>query len=136
MSEAGFSTVELLERSSFLAKLQRRRLAPSRWQDLLRAARGEKPPRAPDPWDCCGSACKPCVKELYREEMRVWSEVHPDGPNEEEDGEGGEKTPALDESDEEERASPKVEIEVESGALELKDVQKSRGDVKEPLGDW
>ncbi|KAK4056310.1 hypothetical protein OIO90_002754 [Microbotryomycetes sp. JL221] len=70
---------ELLERSKFLVKLQRRRLAPVRWAQLIAAARSTRPPKEPAPWECCGSSCQPCVKELYREEKRVWDEIHPDG---------------------------------------------------------
>ncbi|KAK4049414.1 hypothetical protein OIV83_004147 [Microbotryomycetes sp. JL201] len=73
------SEEELLERSPFLAKLQRRRPAPVRWAQLVAIARSSKPPKEPAPWDCCGSSCQPCVKELYKQEKRVWDEVHPDG---------------------------------------------------------
>ncbi|THV08417.1 hypothetical protein K435DRAFT_847282 [Dendrothele bispora CBS 962.96] len=82
---------ECLERSSFLANLQRKgRLTPSRLQELFAAlmyswimqAKSPKPPKEPDPWDCCGSNCKPCVNELWRQELRCWQECHPDGVEE------------------------------------------------------
>ncbi|GAA5951160.1 hypothetical protein JCM21900_004360 [Sporobolomyces salmonicolor] len=105
---------DLFDRSPFLLKLSKRRLAPSRLAALLAAASSSKPPREPDPWDCCGSSCKPCVRELWREEKRVWGEIHPEG----EDQHGGEE----DTNTQEERgrdASPKVEIEVEMERLAL-----------------
>lgn len=121
---------DLLERSPFLVKLKGRRLAPSRLADLYAAAGAKKAPLAPEPWECCGSSCKPCVKELWREELKCWNECHPDGA--EEDEEGDER--AQETEDEEatrrekeeadrlklaklaerkERSSPKVDIKVE-----------------------
>lgn len=146
MAETALTDTELLERSDFLIKLQRRRLAPSRWQDLLRIARAPVPPRAPDPWDCCGSNCKPCVKELHREQLRVWKEVHPDGPDEtiEEDdieaarrdeNEAHGRREALKER--QDRASPKVEIEVELKGLALQDNDSNDAHEKRTaLKDW
>ncbi|GAA5913462.1 hypothetical protein JCM5296_003639 [Sporobolomyces johnsonii] len=110
---------DLFDRSPFLLKLSKRRLAPSRLAALLAAARSSKPPREPDPWDCCGSSCKPCVRELWREEKRVWGEVHPEGEDEHEH-EGEEDTVDKGKKDERARdASPKVEIEVEMEGLAL-----------------
>lgn len=75
---------ELYSLSPFLLKLSKRRLAPSRLSDLVSAARSNRSPKEPDPWECCGSSCRPCVRELWREEKRVWEECHPDGLEEEE----------------------------------------------------
>lgn len=61
-----FDEGELLDRSPALVRLKRKRLAPSRWKDLVKAAGGARPPKEPEPWACCGSSCKPCVLELYR----------------------------------------------------------------------
>ncbi|GAA5836505.1 hypothetical protein JCM11251_007096 [Rhodosporidiobolus azoricus] len=79
-----YTKEDLLDRSPFLLKLSRKRLAPSRLNELLSAARNKQPPQEPDPTECCGSSCKPCVRELWREEKRVWEEVHPDSVEEEE----------------------------------------------------
>lgn len=121
---------DLLERSPFLVKLKSRRLAPTRLADLYAAAGAKKAPPPPDPWECCGSSCKPCVKELWREELKCWNEAHPDGAeeDEEEGEEGGERKDedAVKKEKEvaekikreklkqrEERTSPKVEIAIE-----------------------
>jgi cytochrome-b5 reductase len=33
-----------------------------------------RPPREPDPTDCCGSGCDPCIFELYQERLERWRE--------------------------------------------------------------
>ncbi|ORY90851.1 hypothetical protein BCR35DRAFT_108270 [Leucosporidium creatinivorum] len=122
---------DLLERSPFLVKLKARRLAPSRLADLYAAAGAKTPPPAPDPWECCGSSCKPCVKELWREELKCWNEIHPDGAEEEEEEEDEDRGEGKDEEtvrrkkeaaekiklaklkERQEKSSPKVEIAVE-----------------------
>lgn len=153
---------ELLERSPFLTKLHRRRLAPARWQQLVASATASRPPCAPSPWDCCGSSCKPCVKELYREELRCWTELHPDGPDEDEDTAENEedettkdaiststeskvekKRKSLDEVSNQlrldlqkmelERASPKLVVDVD-GAQHLKGEQRKPSRVF--MDDW
>ncbi|BGP37545.1 hypothetical protein JCM10450v2_001460 [Rhodotorula kratochvilovae] len=129
---------ELVDRSPALARLKRKRLAPSRWRDLLAAAGGAKPPKEPEPWECCGSSCKPCVLELHREEKKVWEEVHPDGVSDDEDADGDadkENEPSVPatarEADasptkvnsvtavtaEQRRATPVIEIELEKLGL-------------------
>ncbi len=32
------------------------------------------PPEKPDPSECCGSGCIPCILELYEEQMERWRE--------------------------------------------------------------
>lgn len=117
-----FTEADLLERSPFLAKLQRRRLAPSRWKDLLEAARSSRAPRPPAPSDCCGSSCMPCVKELHREELRVWNEVHPDGEgDEDEDDDSAQVDKAKDvklETDLKVPARDRIVIEIDNEALQ------------------
>ncbi|KAK4702182.1 hypothetical protein P7C70_g4050, partial [Phenoliferia sp. Uapishka_3] len=119
---------DVLERSPFLSNLKRRgRLAPSRLADLLRSAKGPKAPAEPDPWECCGSSCKPCVTTLWKEELRCWKECHPDGEDASEEGPDAEVHVLQDEGVEkgkererERRAdSPKVEIELELDRLSL-----------------
>ncbi|KAE9405587.1 hypothetical protein BT96DRAFT_852680 [Gymnopus androsaceus JB14] len=84
---------ECLEHSPFLSNLQRKgRLAPSRLKTLYESAKSPKPPREPDPWECCGSNCKPCVKELWRQELKCWSECHPDGSHAEKEDQCAEKS--------------------------------------------
>jgi Oxidoreductase-like protein, N-terminal len=41
------------------------------------------PPRKPEPHECCGTGCIPCVMDLYEEElweyeksMKAWNETH------------------------------------------------------------
>lgn len=150
---------ELLERSPFLVKLQKRRLAPVRWAELVSIARSSKPPTPPNPWDCCGSSCKPCVKDLYKEELRVWQEIHPDGP-EEEDEEHKEDGGTLQNSSpntesiqgesisqsfrneykkvEQERAKPKIEIDITDELQEMSFSKNSRasGKSKQVQDDW
>lgn len=115
-TQPSFDEDDLLDRSPALARLRRKRLAPSRWRDLVKAAGSARPPNEPEPWECCGSSCKPCVLELYRvrplslvllalplscaeltparrslvtqEERKVWQEVHPDGVSDDNDDEG------------------------------------------------
>ena len=43
-----------------------------------------RPPVAPDPGDCCGNGCDPCIFDLYeearqryREALAAWRERHP-----------------------------------------------------------
>ncbi|GAA6055422.1 hypothetical protein JCM3770_006985 [Rhodotorula araucariae] len=134
--EPEYDEDELLDRSTTLARLHRKRLAPSRWRDLLAAGRGAKPPKEPEPWECCGSSCKPCVLELYREEKKVWEEVHPDGVSDDEgeeddDGDNASRSTKAREADapvekvdlteipdaERRRATPVIEIELEKLAL-------------------
>lgn len=52
------------------------RLAPARLEQLIAAAARERddPPPPPRPDECCGSACSPCVKQLWSEELRAWKE--------------------------------------------------------------
>ncbi|GAA5845923.1 hypothetical protein JCM3766R1_000862 [Sporobolomyces carnicolor] len=101
------SDEELLSQSPFLTKLSRRRLAPVRMSQLCASARSTKPPKEPEPWECCGSSCKPCVRELWREEKRVWDECHPDGEDVESEPE---EQPELEERAEE---GPAIEIGIE-----------------------
>jgi hypothetical protein len=63
-------------RSPTLRKLIKTRLAPIRETELVtKALCAEKPVKPPaDGRECCGSACKPCVMDLYGEELRVWKE--------------------------------------------------------------
>lgn len=61
-------------RSPTLQKLLKTRLAPIREKELLSKARNPEKPTRPSPGDCCGSSCKPCVMDLYREELLVWKE--------------------------------------------------------------
>ena len=44
-----------------------------------------EPPREPEPHECCGSGCVPCVYDnywerlaIYEEELREWEARHPD----------------------------------------------------------
>lgn len=30
------------------------------------------PPEKPDPLDCCGGGCAPCIYDLYEEELIEW----------------------------------------------------------------
>ncbi|GAA6033337.1 hypothetical protein JCM8097_006699 [Rhodosporidiobolus ruineniae] len=118
MPSAEYTQSDLVDRSPFLAKLiSRSRLAPSRLEQFLAAARSSTPPKEPDPWDCCGSSCKPCVRTLWKEEMRVWGEVHPDGVEEEADGE--------------DTGGPAIEIEVEELTLKEKEGKAEKLDNKE-----
>lgn len=46
------------------------------------------PPRKPEPHECCGTGCIPCVMDIYEEELwqyekdlKAWSAVNPDAPN-------------------------------------------------------
>lgn len=63
-------------RSPTLLKLLKTRLAPIRENELInKALNPERPVKPPaDGRECCGSACKPCVMDLYGEELRVWKE--------------------------------------------------------------
>jgi hypothetical protein len=63
-------------RSPTLQKLLKSRLAPIRENELItKALNPERPIKPPaDGRECCGSACKPCVMDLYGEELRVWKE--------------------------------------------------------------
>ncbi|KAM0752309.1 hypothetical protein T439DRAFT_205409 [Meredithblackwellia eburnea MCA 4105] len=102
---------DILERSPFLARLKKRgRLAPSRYKDLLAAAKGAKKPKEPESWECCGSSCKPCVKELWKEELKGWEDCHPDGEEEEEEAEGGRQTSEVVDR----VGTPKIEIGIEA----------------------
>ena len=31
-------------------------------------------PEPPDPAECCGSGCEPCILELYDDELERWEE--------------------------------------------------------------
>lgn len=76
------------------------------------------------------------MKELYREQLRVWSEVHPDGPESDEEVQGDQGAQAKHEEEalltkrleNERRESPKVEIGVEEQLAELsvKDTRKEQ----------
>ncbi|GAA5913371.1 uncharacterized protein JCM6883_003055 [Sporobolomyces salmoneus] len=112
---------ELLDRSPFLTKLSRRRLAPIRLSQLLSSARSTKPPKEPEAWECCGSSCKPCVRELWREERKVWEECHPEGEGEEIESESEEEEEQKPEKPE--KGGPQLEIGIESQveSLELVD---------------
>lgn len=68
------TTASLKAQSPTLKKLLKSRLAPIREEQLLAAARGIEKPERPKAWECCGSSCKPCVTDLWREEVKVWKE--------------------------------------------------------------
>ena len=43
-----------------------------------------KPPRLPEPGECCGTGCIPCVMDLYEDELhdynkalKAWQLLHP-----------------------------------------------------------
>ena len=43
-----------------------------------------KPPRLPEPGECCGTGCIPCVMDLYEDELydyqkalKAWQALHP-----------------------------------------------------------
>ncbi|BGO89203.1 hypothetical protein NBRC10512v2_001150 [Rhodotorula toruloides] len=143
---------ELIDDSPTLARLVRRgRLAPSRLAQLLAAGRSTRPPKEPEAWECCGSNCRPCVREIWKEEAKVWSECHPGGVSDDDgdeedtvDEEGDEKERKEDEEeekprvakvDEEEdkrgsssgRETPRVEIELEKLDLEETEENKATG---------
>ncbi|GAA5903170.1 hypothetical protein JCM6882_006984 [Rhodosporidiobolus microsporus] len=110
---------DLLDRSPTLLRLSKKRLAPARLSQLLAAARGKKPPQEPELTDCCGSSCRPCVRDLWKEENKVWGEINPDGASdgEEEDGEAGdEKGEKEEEGKKTGRGAPMVEIGLEDDA--------------------
>jgi hypothetical protein len=31
-----------------------------------------RPPREPDPWECCQSGCDPCIYDRYRQELEAY----------------------------------------------------------------
>lgn len=68
------SSKELKKQSPTLGRLLKMRLAPIRETALLAAATSVEKPVKPAAGDCCGSSCKPCVMDLYREELMVWKE--------------------------------------------------------------
>jgi hypothetical protein len=36
--------------------------------------RSDPPPERPDPSECCGGGCSPCIFDLYEEELARWRE--------------------------------------------------------------
>lgn len=36
--------------------------------------RPDPPPERPDPSECCGGGCSPCIMDLYEEELAQWRE--------------------------------------------------------------
>lgn len=62
------------DRSPTLTRLLKTRLAPSREKRLLEVAVTASRPIKPGNDECCGSSCKPCVMDLYAEELKVWKE--------------------------------------------------------------
>lgn len=34
------------------------------------------PPDKPEPYECCGSGCSPCVYDYYYEELEKWEAQH------------------------------------------------------------
>ena len=50
------------------------RLTPFRTKQLLKAALKPGPPIPPEKDNCCGCNCTPCVKDEFRELVRVWYE--------------------------------------------------------------
>ncbi|BGP22476.1 hypothetical protein JCM10295v2_001355 [Rhodotorula toruloides] len=141
---------ELIDDSPTLARLIRKgRLAPSRLAQLLAAGRSTRPPTEPEAWECCGSNCRPCVREIWKEEVKVWTECHPDGVSDvdgdeedsveakaglaerDDEGKDEEEKSRVAKVDEEEtdsrvkegaRETPRVEIELER--LELADAEE------------
>jgi hypothetical protein len=46
-----------------------------------------EPPRKPEPHECCGTGCIPCVMDIYEEELwqyekdiKAWTANHPGPP--------------------------------------------------------
>lgn len=62
----------------------RERLTPFRTKQIIKKALAEAPPARPEADECCGSACTPCVKDLWKEEVTCWYEARcldvPDAP--------------------------------------------------------
>lgn len=56
-------------------------------------------------------SCKPCVTELWRQELRCWKECHPDGEDDDSDEEREDDGDAKSEPDR--RGSPAIEIALE-----------------------
>lgn len=54
-------------------KKAQKHLSGTRTKQLIRAAE-RAPDEPPVPGECCGSACDPCVMDLWREEVAVWKE--------------------------------------------------------------
>ncbi|KAL6232061.1 hypothetical protein BDW75DRAFT_243321 [Aspergillus navahoensis] len=53
-----------------------KRLTATRTKQLIRAAARavDDPPPKPGLGECCGSACDPCVNDLWKEELACWRE--------------------------------------------------------------
>lgn len=117
---ADLSLDELKERSPYLASLLRKRLAPARVDELVSAARSRSPPEPPAPWDCCGSNCKPCVKELHRQASKVHDQVWADLSVDEDDDSNREPQPPCYDAQrlvtsKSESGSPQIELALEQG---------------------
>lgn len=60
------------------------------------------------------------MTELWKQELRCWNECHPDGEEEAKSGEEEEEEEAEEwRKDEERRASPRVEIELDMDGLKI-----------------
>ena len=60
---------------------------PASNDNELRSDPPPRPPVEPDPGDCCGNGCDPCIFDLhdlemdrYRQTLRAWRARHPDAP--------------------------------------------------------
>ncbi|KAJ9115669.1 hypothetical protein QFC20_000996 [Naganishia adeliensis] len=62
------------DHSPTFASLLKARIAIGRRQELEKVAKNEEPPDDQELTECCGSRCKPCVKELFYEKVDVWNE--------------------------------------------------------------
>ena len=59
--------------------------AASSNENLLRDDPPPRPPVEPDPGDCCGNGCDPCIFDLYSDQLAyyrtalaAWKARHPD----------------------------------------------------------
>lgn len=43
---------------------------------IAKAAGVPPPPQKPEPEECCGAGCIPCVLETYEQEMEHWALQH------------------------------------------------------------
>lgn len=43
---------------------------------IAKAAGVPPPPQKPDPLDCCGGGCMPCILDFYEDELEAWREQY------------------------------------------------------------
>ncbi|BGP53309.1 hypothetical protein JCM8202_000077 [Rhodotorula sphaerocarpa] len=118
-SAAGSQDRDPFERSAFFQRLKAKgRHDRPRIKEIQDGALRDKPPKEPDPWECCGGSCGlECVVTRWWEEEKTWRDLRP----------GWRQIKQRLKEEEEDRQREAEEEAAISGPVEAGDAEKRAG---------